>query len=291
MGDVRTMLDRASHGVSAPVGSWERLRARRDRARRRHRVGAMIVAGVVGVAGLAGVVLMAGLTERSDDTSGAGWHPTRDLSLRAGEYFYLRIESSEAVDGHIRDERTWWGVDGSGEVRNDGSRQDKYPYPPSGIYGEGDFPTWRSGVSSLSTDPSTLAAQLRDDPSAGGGGPEAERLWDATSFLVLETPYATPELRAALFEVASDVAGVTVTMDDRDPVGRPAIGLSFSDGEDGSTWTMYFDAGTHQPMAWTFTSERGGEGWEVLESGIVDAVGRRPTGDQWLAPPLPSETP
>jgi hypothetical protein len=289
MDDVQTSLKGAGGLVAPPEPAFDRLLERRDRVRRRQRLASLIVALLVGAGSVGGAaVLLTGLSEDSDNTVGTGWQPTRRLAMRQGEYFYLRVASSEESDGWIRDEETWWGLDGSGEVRNRSTRQDKYPYPPSGAYGEGDFPTWRSGVSSLSTDPQSLVVQLREDSSAGGGGPEAERLWDATSFLLIETPYAAPELRAALFEVARGIDGVTRTEEARDPVDRAAISLAFSDAEDGATWTLYFDPGTHQAMAWTFRSGRGGDSRVILESGIVDASGARPVGKEWLVPPIAS---
>jgi hypothetical protein len=265
---------------------------RRDRKRRNQRLASFIVAVVVGAGSLgAGGIFLSGLGQDREDVVGSGWQPSRRLALRPGEYFYLRIESSDLGDGQIRDEETWWGANGSGEVRNGGTRQDKYPYPPAGLYEDGDFPIWLELVPSLSTDPALLAAQLREDPWEWGGGPEPERLWDLTGFLLLETPYATPELRAALFEVASDLDGVTLTADVLDPADRPAVSLEFSNEAEGATWALYFDPGTHQPIAWTFRSTRGGYVWQVLESGIVDRVGGRPEGEQWLVPKLPPGTP
>jgi hypothetical protein len=72
-----------------------------------------------------------------------------------------RIHNSEAVDGHIRDEETWWALDGSGEVRNRSTRQDKYPGLPTGVYDAGEFPAELfagKDVSELSTDPAGRSA-------------------------------------------------------------------------------------------------------------------------------------
>jgi hypothetical protein len=290
MDDVRDRLRDASELVTLPGRPFDRMVEKRDRKRRSQRLASAAVAFAIAVAAVGGgVILLSRLGEEPHDPVGTGWEPTRPLALRPGEYFYLTVGSVNlGDDGHVRDEETWWGLDGSGEVRNRSTRQDKYPYPPSGIYEEGDFPMWLRHVSALSTDASVLTGQLREDPWDWGGGPERERLWDLTGLLLLETPSATPELRAALFEVASGIDGVTVAEEDADPVGRPAIGLSFSDPTNGITWKMYFDPGTHQAMAWSFSSDRGGEGWVILESGIVDAPGARPLGEQWLVPPLPS---
>jgi hypothetical protein len=213
------------------------------------------------------------------DPPGAGWQSTRRLELQPGEYFYLRVESDEAEDGWVRDVQTWWATDGSGEVRNRSTRQDKYPYPPSGVYGEGEFPE-PYDLSWLSTDPEVLAAQLREATFGG-------------DFALPETPYASPEVRAALFEVASTSEGVTVIQDVHDSAGRRAIALETSerDGAFTATWRTYFDPGTHQAIAWTYSSSRGGSAWLLLESAIVDEAGALPRPDEWLVPPLEGAAP
>jgi hypothetical protein len=289
MDDVQTSLKGASRLVAPPEPAFDRLLDRRDQMRRRQRLASLIVALVVGAGSVGGAaLLLTGLSD-SDDAVGTGWQPTRRLALRPGEYFYLRVESSEEGDGWIRDEETWWGIDGSGEVRNRSTRQDKYPYPPSGIYGRGEFPI-EVDVSELSTDAAVLADQLRQEPWNGwlGDPPSPGALWIFTRVLLLDAPQAPPELRAAVFEMASSIDGVIVTRDDRDPVGRTAIRLRFSEAANGATWTIYFDPGTHQALAWTFRSDRGGESWVIIESGIVEASGDRPEGEQWLVPPFAS---
>ncbi len=289
MDDVRDRLRNASELVTLPDRPFDRMVERRDRKRRSQRLGAATLAfAIAAVAVGGGLVLLSKLGQDHVDTGGGGWHSTKALALQPGDYFYLKVESSEAEDGQIRDEETWWGLDGSGEVRNRSTRQDKYPYPPSGTYGRGMFPPW-SDVSGLSTDPLVLDAQLRQEPwNHFEGQPEPERMWDLVSFLLTELPTPTPKLRASLFEVASDIDGVTVTQSDSDPVERAATSLAFSDAKSGATWKMYFDPGTHQVMAWTFTSDRGGESRVILGSGIVGSLGVRPEGEQWLVPPLPS---
>lgn len=294
MADVRERLKNASELVTRLEEPFDRMVARRDHQRRSQRLASAAVAFVVAAAAVGGgVILLSRLGPNRVDTGG-GWHSTKPLALHPGDYFYLRVESSEAEDGQIRDEETWWGRDGSGEVRNRSTRQDKYPYPPSGTYGPGAFPIW-SDVSDLSTDPSVLAVQLRQEPwnqfegqSESEHQSESEQMWDLASFLLTELPTPTPDLRVAVFEVARDIEGVAVTENERDPAGREAISLAFSDAKNGAMWRLYFDPGTHQALAWTFTSDRGGESWETFESGIVDAAGAEPEGEQWLVPPLPS---
>jgi hypothetical protein len=243
MTDVRTRLRRASRLIDVPAGSFEHLVERRRRVRRRGRVVSLVVAlSVAGGAVGGSLFLLRGIDDRTEH-AGTGWQPSRRLALLPGEYLYLRVTSDEAVDGHIRDLETWWASDGSGEVRNRSTRQDKYPYPPSGVYGEDEFPE-SYDVSSLATEPGVLERQLRDGTFEGHIA------------LLLETPYANPDLRAAVFEVASGIEGVTLIEDVHDPAGRAAIALETSerDGDDTATWRTYFDPGTHQAMAWTFES-------------------------------------
>jgi hypothetical protein len=275
MTDVKTRLQEAGRLVNLPDRPFDRLVERRRGSRRRQRITTLAVGLLVAAASLGGVGLL--MTPLADGPSAgrAGWEPSRRLALRPGEYFYLRVTSDESVDGWLRDVETWWATDGSGEVRNRSTRQDKYPYPPSGVYEAGGFPRFAVGVAALSTDPEILAGQLEDAPYG----------WQ---LLLLETPYASSELRAAVFDVATGLEGVTVVEDARDPAGRPGIALETSerDGTDTATWRMYFDPGTHQALAWTFESTRGGSAWILLESAIVDAHGARPASDQWLVPPV-----
>jgi hypothetical protein len=275
MDDLRTRLKEASRTAPLPDRPFPRLVERRERERRRRRIASILFASTIATGMVGGaLVLLNGIGDRTAETAD-GWQPTRRLALRPGEYLYLRITSDRAEDGHIRDEETWWAPDGSGEVRNRGTRRDKYPYPPPGGYEPGEFPISLHGVSSLSTDPTVLAEQLR----------ETTYDWE---MLLFETPYATPELRAAGFEVASGLQGVEVIEEGSDPAGRRATALETSerDGPFTATWRSYFDPGTHQALAWTFESTRGGSAWILLESAIVDAPGERPVLGEWLVPPV-----
>jgi hypothetical protein len=278
MTDVRARLREASELVSPPDHPFDRLVDRRDRARRRSRIVSVVVAVSVALAVVGGGMLVLVGIDHGPGNAGTGWQPSRRLELLPGEYFYVRVTSDEASDGHVRDEETWWAPDGSGEVRNRSTRQDKYPYPRTGGYERETFPIWLQDVPSLSNDPSVLATQLREAPFE----------WE---MLLFETPYATPELRAAVFEVASSLEGITVIEDARDPAGRPAVALEWSERASGdiSMWRTYFDAATHQALARTFESSRGGSAWVLLESAIVDAPGEQPGAGDWLSPPIDEE--
>jgi len=282
MDDVRERLQRASRYVTLPDRPFDRLVDRRDRRRRGQRLTAAALAlGVAVTAVGGGLAVLSGLEKQPSAAVGG-------LSLRPGEYFYLRIQSSEAVDGHIRDLETWWATDDSGEVRNRSTRQDKYPTPPSGTFGPGEFPIDIAASDDLSSEPEALAAQLHDDLwGAGQGAEQPEELWDVISYLLLEAPNLPADVRAALFEVAKGVPGVTTTEDTEDRLGRGAVALEFS--IDGGSWTMYFDPRTHQMITWSFSYKGGRVSWIVLESGIVASPGERPHGDGWLVSPLPPD--
>jgi hypothetical protein len=288
MTEVKTRLQEVGRLVNLPDHPFDRLVERRARARQQQRITTLAVGVLVAAGSLGGVgLLMSRLDDGSPDV-GAGWEPSRRLALHAGEYFYLRVTSDEAEDEHIRDLETWWAPGGSGEVRNRSTRQDKYPYPPNGLYGEGEFPVEIRDVGELSTNPQELAAQLLHERWGWAGAAGSERMFKITALLTLEAPHATPQLRAALFEVVSAADGVTMIERAHDPAGRLGFALERSerDGTDTATWRMYFDPGTHQALAWTFESSRGGSAWVLLESAIVDSMGERPDLDEWLAPPV-----
>jgi hypothetical protein len=293
MNDVRERLRRASERLTPPDRAFERLLEREARKRRQGRVAAATVALLVAFAVIGGTltVLSGLLREHVEPGSGGMGQVDPRLILDPGEYFYLGIRSSEAPDGWIRDEGTWWALDGSGEVRNNSTRQDKYPNPPTGIYAAGEFPAELfagEDVSALSTDPESLAAQLQTESPYTDvlmSHSEPERTWRVVTFLLLDYPNVTPELRAALFKVAAGVENVRRTEHVEDPAGRSATALSFTSEQDPVTWTAYFDPATRQLMAWTSVYEDNPPAWIALESAVVNAPGAQPTAEEWLFPP------
>jgi hypothetical protein len=217
------------------------------------------------------------------------------LNLRPGQYFYLKGIILGTGDGSRIDQETWWATDGSGELRFDTNRPDKYiPYPPEGVYKKGKFPLpYQDYLSSLSTDPIILEVQLRERAERDG-----ETVWRAILNLLdfERSPHALPELRAALFEVASGLEGVTRRDHIEDPVGRDAISLELTEmaqGVDDSGnpaespmhWAVFFDPGTHQLMAAAVSvGDARPTPFEILQSGIVDSRGAEPADEQLLFP-------
>src|SRR5436190_1995181 len=240
MNDVRQRLRQAADRVGPPDRLFERMVARRDRRRRRQRVTSAVIAlGVAAVVVGGAVSVLASLGKHPGPSS-----DTDRLALSPGQYLYLDIRSSKSADGYVRDERTWWALDGSGKVSNTSTRQDKYPDPASGTYAAGAFPV-QIDVSGLSTDPDELEAQLGTGRWADtlAGEVEPRRLWDIARIL-LELPNAPPDLRAALFEMAARLDGVTIAPQAQDPIGRPAVALTRAEGP--GTRTMFFDPVNHQ---------------------------------------------
>lgn len=287
MTDLRERLRGAGEHLAPPDRAFERMLERGDRKRRHERVAATIVALVVAFAVIGGgLTLLSGLLRESakPGSDGTGRLDPR-LVLDPGEYLYLRIRSSEAADGYLRDEETWWALDDSGEVRNESTRRDKYPNPPTGVYEAGQFPAELfagKDVSALSTDPERLAAQLRTGIPEDELLPDPERTTSVISVLLLDYPNVTPEVRAALFEIAGRLEGVRRTEYVEDPAGRTATALSVASTEVRGTWTYYFDPVTRQLMATTWVYRDNPPAVVILDSGIVHASGARPAGDEWL---------
>src|SRR6266540_83164 len=119
MTDVGERLRRVSERLTPPDRAFERLLEREARKRRHGRVAAATVALVVAFAVIGGgLTLLSGLIrERVEPGSGGKGQVNPRLVLDPGEYFYLGIRSSEATDGWIRDEETWWALDGSEDAR------------------------------------------------------------------------------------------------------------------------------------------------------------------------------
>jgi hypothetical protein len=297
--DVREGLRRASRLIRPLEEPLERFDGRRAARRHRDRVVSAAVALVVTTAVLGGAVAVLVGRHGDDGRPGASAENAR-LEVQPGQFSYLKQTTASAGDGSVIQQETWWAPDGSGELRFDTNRPDKYvPYPPEGVYAKGEFPLpWQDDLSSLSTDPRVLEEQLRERSGAEGGSPAPEfapdgggpsttgRMWRAIRRL-LELPQALPDLREALFEVASGLPGVSRESGVVDPAGREAVRLDLSDDGEGHHWVFFFDPETHQLMAESL-------GWAgrgdvhlltLLDAGIVESVGVRPAVEQLLFPP------
>jgi hypothetical protein len=295
MNDLADRLRRTAEHLPVPPDPFERLLRRRDRKRRGDRIAAAVVAGLVALVVFGGgVVLLRGIGADGRSGPASGDVLGGSLGLEPGQYFYLKGTTLGGGDGARIDQETWWAPDGSGELRFDTDRPDKYiPWPPEGVYGEGEFPVGVDGifedVESLSHDPVVLEEQLRER----GEGGEPTQLWQAIVDLLYfeRSPNVLPELRAALFEVAAGLDGVTRDDDAEDPVGRDAISLAFIEltPTERYDWVLFFDPESHQLMAekvsWDGKWDGIGDSLTIVESAIVDSPGAEPSEDQLLFPP------
>jgi hypothetical protein len=306
MNDLGERLRRAGDLVSLPDEPFERLVRRRDRRRRRERVTAVLVSVALVLGGLGGALFALSRTNgrfgHGSTTNGGRTSHRLSAALRArlelgaGQYLYIR-ERIQRTHGAPVVLQTWWATDGSGRIAEDCPAPCDYG-TQTGTFGVGLFPT-DSDVSGLSTDPNVLYGQMLERTGAGGSSPEPEfspgpeltpgvtagSLQDAVGNL-LQDPNGSPELRAALYEVATRIPNVTITEGSTDPAGRAATRFDFPDIPDGGHDVWYFDPTTKQLMAVAYSSHPG-EGL-VFDEGIVPSTDAPPSGDQWLYPPAPS---
>lgn len=292
--ELSDRLRHVSRVVRLPEDPLGRLYRRRLTRHRRERLTAVLVAMVLLVGAVGGTLFaLRGAWGGDRRVPSSGWSPERSLELQPGQYFYLK-GTDFGFDGSRQDQQTWWAPDGSGELRFDTNRPDKYvPYPPEGVYEKGAFPLpYQDDLSSLSTEPSILEGQVRERAERDG-----ESEWRAILNLLdfERSPQALPELRAALFEVAAGLDGVMREDDVQDPVGRDAVSLEadevvqgINDSGEPTTstmhWELFFDPGTHQLMAEAVGFAGPPVPFEILQSAIVDSRGAEPTDDQLLFP-------
>jgi hypothetical protein len=291
--------------VWPPDDPYERLLRRQDRGRRRERVvaGALALALMAGLVG-GGLVALGRVGGHGTARTGAGLGPVAP-ALGDGQYLYVRWTMVDPTVGSVT--QSWWGTDGSGRTQFDctvagcdqpkcnesGSFCDSYSGPPDATYGPGRFPT-DDDLTGLSTDPDELLPQLLARTAPGGHSPEPAfspgpeltpgvtmgSLLDAIEN-ILEDPNGTPELKVAVFQVASGLQGVTVDRGVTDPAGRPATSLTFT-VEDAQR-SYFFDPNTGLLMAVSWPSTPGTH-W-LYDQGIVPSTTATPSGDQWLFPP------
>jgi hypothetical protein len=112
----------------------------------------------------------------------------------------------------------WIAPDGSGRLREQGDRTGDEAFGPGGLSFE-----------DLSTLP-TGADALRDyveRRAEGSDKPVDVQMFTIVADLLRET-HATPELRAALYEVAATLPGTELIGETSDELGRPGIGVGYT---------------------------------------------------------------
>lgn len=299
--DVTEGLRRASRWIAVPADPMERLHRRRQTKRRRER----LAAGVLAMALFAGAVggslfalrgVWGGRVVGSGSDGGVpSLRPSSGAPVLApGEYLYMKTQIVLSPEGKVMIE-TWWAIDGSGRITAVEYEDAPYGLPEEGTFGSGEFPV-ESDVSSLSTDPATLLDQLRARSESGGASPQPDvtpgahdqtpetgKLWRAVKRL-LEYPNATPELRAALIQVAHEIPGVRPVSGITDPVGRPADGVELT--IEGATDRITYNPTNLQPLGIESTpvDDPVAGSYELFSVGIVASTDERPKGEQWLTP-------
>ena len=161
-------------------------------------------------------------------------------------------------------EETWVAADGSGRIRTvtgphrffgprDEARWEASGSPPF-LSGVSDH-TFRSGrlpyedVGSLPTDPAALEARLREEVSS------EDPPGDVSVFVrvaeLLARGDASPELRGALYRVASGLPGVELLGSRSDPIGRPGVAVAMTHRDTGILIqvVMIFDEETSKLLA------------------------------------------
>jgi len=229
--------------------------------------------------------------------------PTRPLT--PGRYLYTRSRSEWLTivgDGQgyaalVPNEReSWMALDGTGWMKtHDGketwlSDRDRERWIAAGrpqLTGGGDDTAIgvddQGGPSpmttpSLPTDPGRLLDVLRR-------GKTPDQSFEAFRSALQES-YATPVQRAALYEVADRIPGVTRDLDARDHDGRPGTGFAFDDSDNKMRTQVVVDPQTHALLGVTATTLPGywddykpGTviGWTVIDRvEVVDRVKERP---------------
>jgi hypothetical protein len=138
-------------------------------------------------------------------------------------------------------------------------------------------------LTKLPTDEAELRAMIENREVEGGPPGEAET-FTIIGDLLRET-FAPPQLRAALYRVASELSGVELIGNVEDPVGRAGVAVAYR--TDGVRHELIFDPGTSALLAErTVITDPSGlysqvpagtvVGWAVyLASGVVDSTDQR----------------
>jgi len=297
----RDLLDRVKAQVPPPSGALERLHDRRDAKMRRSRM----AAGILGLAATGAIVavLVMWASNNGSDTSvigPAGEAPAVPLVAQPGQYYYVHFAWYDLTDqsAGARGGEIWYGPDDSGRRLVDpplqGEAQDDR-------FGPGQFPA--EFLPDLSTDPNVILTQLIERGSPGGASPNPiptsspGRTQETTSLLrtlgdlltLGSDAFLTPEQTAAVFQAAQTIGDVTVTPDVVDPLGRPAVRLTFvidyNQGA-GSNVEWYFDPSTGQFMSEVWVDgQSGATRATIIESaGIAPSMDDRPAADALYVP-------
>jgi hypothetical protein len=189
--------------------------------------------------------------------------------------------------------QTWLAADGSGKTiktydavsfasDDDRAMWQQLGRPPIPAVGESDPQTYgprglnHYPVDRLPSDPEQLKGVLDAGTVIVEPGGNVNEL--STIGELLAQGDVSPDVRAALFDLAAQIPGVSVQQDALDPIGRPATAVSVVDAV--RRTTLFFDAHDGSILGESVRPNPGVAGeptWTAYESaGIVDRVGRVP---------------
>jgi len=271
--DLRDDLERARqraprHDAHAEFGSLLRRHDRRIRVRK---VGTLVLALLIGAGVIGGAFILQQSPERLVNAADGGGRdlPTPSgLAMPAGDSLYRRVASYAGSGPPRSTVSTWWASDGSGRVRR-GPADDT-------TFGPGQMITDTGSLDYLSTDAAVLQDQMLQRMAPDGASPEPSQEFTpgpgqpdhVTAGMIrsigelLDDPNTAPDLRAALFRVATSLDGVQVSEGVLDPVGRSAIELTVTTENMLHRW--WFDPQTQQLMARQDDAASGGI--EIVEA-------------------------
>ena len=167
-----------------------------------------------------------------------------------------RVTSSTAPQFVAAKDREAWIGAGKPSFETDGfhSSTDTESFPPGSF---SDHPYSGTQISQIPTDPDELAQWLQDkatDPKAGAGAGNGFSVAVRTLTMVsdlLQNPFATPELRAALYEAEGQVPGIEYLGRASDEIGREGIAIGAESANSGrpTIYSLIVDPNTSQVLA------------------------------------------
>lgn len=217
-----------------------------------------------------------------------------------GQFVYTKSQSSyenTAVVGgqtinffQTQTREIWIAPDGSGRLReSDGpprfatsadeaawiaaGKPDLDAQPGDSTFGPGGL--YYFDLSKLPTDPAQLKQQI-EDRSVEGGPPGDAETFTIIGDLLRET-YVSPDLRAAIYTVASELPGVQLLGTVQDQLGRSGTGVAYV--SNGISHELIFDPQTSALLAEQTVDESSGTvvDWtSYLSSGVVDSTTATP---------------
>lgn len=223
--DLDTLLQDTAHAPEVAIRAW--VPPAEQRRRRSTPLRTLVVAAVVAAALVIPTLsLHDGTTPPASASAAqvlhraavaAGAQP--DGGWQGAKYWYSK--STYSRDGHTFTREMWIGHHDQGILKDPGVDSRAVPLGLAALFDNGG--NWDS-LWSLPTDPDKLTSLFRSQIHGAGPDPDSE-LFTWVGDYLRETP-APPELRAALYEVASRIPGVTLVGPTTDSVGRPGIGIS-----------------------------------------------------------------